>query len=183
MKNRVIWKMFLLEIVTLGIYRLYWLIKTRKEMMTSNSEIKILHPIILFLPVILVIVSIIPMIVSSIQATKNTPSYCSAYSSDYNSNYTLPAECDTGPAIWASILFYLVILFLAPMIVIWLWGYAKGVEKITNGTMSFAMALLILYMVPDGIDILLIQDSFNRISNKDVLPVVADAPQAPVATQ
>lgn len=167
MKNRVIWKMFLLTIVTLGIYRLYWFIKTRKEMMQTDPEIKILHPFFLFLPMILVIVSIVPMIISIFQAAANTPSYCSTYSSSYN----IPAECDAGPAVWTMILFYLGILLIAPLIVVWLWGYAKGVEKITNGKMSFPVALLILYMVPDGIDILLVQDSFNKI-----IPTTTDQP-------
>ena len=146
-------------------------------MMTSNSEIKILHPVILFLPIIFVIVSVIPMMVSIVQTAATTPSYCSMYSSSYN----IPAECNTGPAAWTFVLFYLGILFIGPMIVIWLWGYAKGVEKITNGKMSFAMALLILYIVPDGIDILIIQDSFNKVSTTNTPPTTpAITPQAPV---
>lgn len=50
MKKRSIGKMFVLTIVTLGIYRLYWFIKTRKEMM-SIADVDIPSPFLLLAPI------------------------------------------------------------------------------------------------------------------------------------
>jgi len=162
--------MFALEIVTLGIYRLYWLIKTRREMMDKDTSIKILNPLILVAPIVLVILSIAPMVLSIIHESGKVPSYCSVYTSNYSyssdnsyssSNY-IPSECQSNPAGWTIALFFIGILLIFPTVLIWLWGYAQGVEKITHGKMSFAVTLIVLFAVPDGIDILLVQDAFNK---------------------
>ena len=174
MKKRIIWKMFALEIVTLGIYRLYWLIKTRREMMDSDPEIKIMHPLILVSPIFLVIAAVVPFVISMVSSASEIPKYCSAYSS----SSTVPTECQVSPEIWTIVLLYAGIFLILPIILVWLWGYAKGVEKITKEKMSFPLALLILYAVPDGIDILLVQDAFNKISQ----PTTA-APVAPIQPQ
>ncbi len=53
MKKRTLWKMFLLEVITAGIYTLYFLVKTRDEMMQLNPNIKIKSSAFLFVSVIL----------------------------------------------------------------------------------------------------------------------------------
>ncbi len=164
MKKRVIWKMFVLEIVTLGIYRLYWLIKTRREMMESNPEVKILSPWLLLLPIVVIVLAVGVMIVSSIQSVSELPSHCREYSS--SSSEITPKECEVTPSPAAIVLFVAAFILIGPLLVIWLWGYSKGVETVTDGKMGFAIALLILYVVPDGIDILLVQDTFNKIGEK-----------------
>lgn len=168
MKKRIIWKMFALEIITIGIYRLYWLIKTRREMMDSDPEIKIMHPVVLVAPVFIAITATITFILSMISVALNIPEYCAAYSSSNN----IPVECQAGPEAWTAVLFYVGIFLIFPLVLIWLWGYAKGVEKITKEKMSFPLALLILYAVPDGIDILLVQDAFNKV---DQVPTTVPA--------
>lgn len=169
MKNRVIWKMLVLTIVTLGIYRLYWFVKTRREMMDKDSSIKILSPFILIFPFILVAASVIFLIFSTFKSFNDIPEYCENYRS---SSYSIPRECEIGSGSALPIIFLYVSIFLVfPFVLAWLWGYSKGVEKITNEKMSFAMSLLILYVVPDGIDILLVQDAFNKISPNVETPI------------
>jgi hypothetical protein len=166
MKKRIIWKMFALTIVTLGIYRLYWFVKTRREMMNLNPNIKILSPLWLFLPVILVVVSIGVFIATLVQSTSNMPSYCKTLdytSSNFETREALPDECESDAPVWGILLLYGSIFLFYPLVVIWLWGYSKGVETITGGHTSFAIALIILLLVPDGIDILIVQDSFNKL--------------------
>jgi len=169
MKKRSIWKMFVLTILTLGMYRLYWFVKTRREMMNLNPTVKIMSPLFLFIPVILVVVAVGAFIFSSVRTVANQPSYCrtTAYQSgssfDYGSRPVPPPECRSGAPAWGIGLIYASILVFYPLIVIWLWGYSKGVEVITGGHTSFAIALIILLLVPDGIDILIIQDSFNKL--------------------
>ena len=62
--------------------------------------------------------------------------------------------------------FYLTLLVAPLLVAIWLWKYSKGVEVVSGEKMSFAIALLILLAVPDGIDILIVQDTFNKIAAK-----------------
>jgi uncharacterized membrane protein YjgN (DUF898 family) len=163
MKKRVIWKMLLLTIVTLGIYRLYWFVKTRREMMTKDSSIKILTPWLLVLPVVMIIGTLIYFVASSISSAASLPSYCHTVSGSYQTTQTLPAECTLHPSVLPFVLFYIAIFVFWPIMAVWLWGYSKGVEKITHEKTSFAMAMIVLLLVPDGIDILIIQDGFNKL--------------------
>jgi hypothetical protein len=140
MKKRSIVKMLLLEIVTLGIYRLYWFIKTRKEMMTL-ANVDIPTPWIFVMPLFGYIFGFVILIASSL---------------DGNSNPV------------AMLLFYAIIFASFIVYALWLWKYSKAVEVITNEKMSFALSLLILLAVPDGIDILIVQDYFNKVTDSKV---------------
>jgi hypothetical protein len=181
MKNRVIWKMLVLTIVTLGIYRLYWFVKTRREMMDNDSSIKILSPFVVVIPFVLVIASVVFLIFSTVQSIKDIPEYCENYTS---SSYNRPDECELGAESAISFFFvYASILLTFPFVLAWLWSYSKGVEKITNEKMGFAISLLILYLVPDGIDILLVQDAFNKISPNVETPIPPQTQsQQPITT-
>lgn len=181
MKKRVIWKMFALTLLTLGIYRLYWFVKTRKEMMSLNPAVKIMSPWFLLIPVVLVIAATGFFIASMVKAENSVPSYCaSTYSpaerSSDQASQIIPKECQVTPNFLPMIVFYAVILAIGPLVVVWLWGYAKGVETVTHEKTSFAMSLIVLLLVPDGIDILIIQDSFNKIALPDTTPAPAAAP-------
>jgi hypothetical protein len=157
MKQRSIGKMFLLSIVTLGIYRLYWFDKTRTEMMSLNKAVKIPRTIWLIAPVLFMVAAMVFFFVAVLG----------------NSDGSGAEQTMTGLQVGALITFY-VAVFTAPLLMaIWLWQYSRGVELVTNEKMGFATALLILLVVPDGIDILIVQESFNKIA----LP----APTGPVA--
>jgi hypothetical protein len=145
MKQRSIIKVFLLEVITLGIYRLYYLIKTRREMMAFKPGIKILTPWFLLAPIIvglaaLVLFFIAVALSSSPSADSNSPIYLIGILSFYFG------------------LFISAVLFIA-----WEWSYSQAVDKVTDSKLSFALSLLILILVPDGVDILIIQDYFNNL--------------------
>lgn len=165
MKKRVIWKMFALTVLTLGIYRLYWFINTRKELINQNPKVKILSPWALIIPFILVAVSALVFIFSSVQDVSTTPSYCSAYAQGSSLNeVALPSECQNEPAIWPMLVFYAAFILVYPLVVFWLWGYSKAVDIVTKGKTNFAIAMIVLLLVPDGIDILIMQDVYNKLS-------------------
>ena len=149
MKQRSIGKMFLLTIVTLGIYRLYWFVKTRSEMMQLNKDIKIPSVLWLVAPLLLVILAIGFFI----------------FSGDFSSSDETAKSLTTNQ-IFSMAFFYLTLLVAPLLVAIWLWKYSKGVEVVSGEKMSFAIALLILLAVPDGIDILIVQDTFNKIAAK-----------------
>ena len=163
MKKRVIWKMFALTIITLGIYRLYWFVKTRKELMSLNPKIKILSPLFIVIPVVLIIAAAVFFIATIFQSAASIPDYCNSYSSNQQFIQSTAAECQTDAEVLPILLFYVAIFAIFPMVIIWLWSYSKGVEIATKEKTSFAIALIVLLVVPDGIDILIIQDAFNKI--------------------
>lgn len=137
MKKRSVGKVLLLTIVTLGIYRLYWFIKTRSEMM-AIADVDIPTPWIFAIPFFGYFFGIVLLITSS------------------NS---------TGANVFAMLLFYAMIFASFLVAALWLWKYSKAVEVITNEKLSFALSLLILLVVPDGIDILIMQDYFNKVAD------------------
>jgi len=177
MKKRSIGKMFLLTIVTLGIYRLYWFIKTRSELM-ARTKIKIPSPWILIAPA-LVLIAIVIAVISS---TSNTYSgigkydecmkdygYSTSYSTQSSAYTSARKSClnssgiESEPNPLLMIAIYLVALGYVPLAAWWLWNFCKAIEEVTNEKLSFAIALIILLAVPDGIDIMIVQDYLNKV--------------------
>ena len=167
--------MFLLEIVTLGIYRIYFLIKTRKEMMTLNPGVKIKSSALLIVPCFLVALAIISAVVAGTIGGLNQTN-CENNNRSNNSPLMnqalvnpLPENCVADKSNTASaiviLMLYPVIIIAGIMIIIWEWSYSHGVETITGEKLSFAVALIVLILVPDGIDILIIQDYFNKLGS------------------
>lgn len=182
MKKRSLAKMFLLEIVTLGIYRLYYLIKTRREMMNQNPNIKIMSPIFLLLPFIIVFAGVAILLVASVYANvHNTPCIGAPALTAQDSNSTLASNCNSTPSLFVSLLPLLMILVFmvaSLLFIVWEWSYSHGVEVITNNKLSFALSLIVLILVPDGFDILIIQDYFN----KDEVQALTSSPGEPNPT-
>lgn len=198
MKQRIIWKIFLLEVVTLGIYRIYFLIKTRREMMDANPNIKIMSPAFLFVPVGVVIVALVFLVatqVASISSNKDTSQNCKspyATSSSQSVNTfegasTQSQDCSNLSASDAIgiLVFYGAVFLAVILFAVWEWSYSQGVAVITQDKLSFAMSLIILLLVPDGIDILIIQDYFNKLNPAPVqaphIPPFPPGPPAPLA--
>ena len=159
-------------------------------MMALNPAIKIKSPWFLLGPILLIPTLIIFTIVALI-ASSPTPKTCVSdnsssqyYSTDdtrsFSNNCSSENKEDSGAetasaiisiALWVSILVAFVLY------VVWIWSYSHGVEIITQGRISFALALVIIILVPDGIDILLVQEYFNKIGE----PQPHLPPQPPVA--
>ncbi len=120
--------MFALFVVTLSLYRLYWLASTRDEMVEKGNDV----------PSIWLYIGIYAVTIGS---------------------FLLFVLTNSAVAI---ILFYLAILFISPLVGLWYWKYAQATDVVTKSKMSFPVAMLILLAVPDGFDMLLVQDSFNK---------------------
>jgi len=163
MKQRSIGKMFLLTIVTLGIYRLYWFATTRREMMSVNKDVKIPPVIWLIAPILLVVSAVVLFFASGAATASEKPA----------------GDALTGLQIGSVIGFYVAVLVVPFLMAIWLWKYSKGVELVTKEKMSFAISLLVLLAVPDGIDILIVQDAFNKIATRTAPAASGPAWQKP----
>lgn len=208
MKQRVLWKMFLLEIVTFGIYRLYYLISTRNEMMKRDPNVKIKSPWFLLAPILVIIVSLFVVIGSVIasankvrQCQADQPATTSVSTTTSNSvgdtelsttqldtpttTTTTATVCNGSTAanvtgLGAMLVFYLGLFVAFIMYIIWLWGYCHGVEITTAEKLSFPVSLVIMILVPDGIDILIIQDSFNKLGATPALAGAGTTAAGPV---
>ena len=148
--------------------------------MALNKDVKIPPVIWYILPILVVVFFVILFFVSSVRIDRNVPAefsssstYSSSFESELSSSYAYSSAEKTPPSglqVVSLVGLYVSLFAIVPLMAIWLWKYSKGVELVTKEKMSFAMSLLILLAVPDGIDILIVQDAFNKIA--------ADAPSA-----
>ncbi len=84
-------------------------------------------------------------------------------------NCYAPASAPNSPGAVGSIGIagvYISLIFIFPLMGWWYWQYAKAVEKVTHEKLSFPITMLIMLAVPDIFDILILQDSFNKLGNK-----------------
>lgn len=168
--------MLALYIVTLGTYRLYWLAKTRSELQ-EKTKLKIPTVWILVIPYILVIVSVV-LIMTALPPTRQetdisrSPAYrvCSSSRlSERHADCVDPDEETQDLNARGTVgfgLLYGSIIFIFPLVGWWYWQYAKAVEKVTHEKMSFPVTMLIMLAVPDIFDILILQDSYNKLKTK-----------------
>src|SRR5665213_513571 len=172
-----------LSIVTFGIYDIYWLYVTKKELNEKTSK----HtPTLwmLFVGPILLTVSYILIIVGG---TSSTTGGVSTYGSA-----TSATAAHTSALV--GIGFILVIiswLITFALSVVWYFKFSKAIDEYTNGKMSTAVTFLILYLI-HLIGVALIQDTFNDMMDSPAaaggMPQAAPMPPiqpvvAPVAPQ
>lgn len=68
-------------------------------------------------------------------------------------------------------------IWLIPVVgwIWWLWKYSIGVEKITNGKWSSALAFVVLFLLPYGIGSAIAQHAFNE--SQKVNPPQSPSPE------
>ena len=171
MQKRSIGKMLLLYIVTLGFYRLYWLAKTRGELVKKTKQ-SIPSIIWVAIPYLLVVASVVGLIVAAVIAEIDRDDKildCQARildSARYCEDYV--GEADLGTLGTISIIgIYASFILVIPLLSWWYWKYSKAVEIVTKEKLSFPVAMIVILAVPDIFDMLIIQDSFNKIGAKE----------------
>lgn len=165
MQKREIWKVVVLGLITLGIYDIYWLIATRREMVQRGETIPSIW--LLFAPVLgLVVIAILQFLPRFALRGSGPEGYASS-----------------GIANTIELLSVLVgllaLIAFIPLFIYWTYKYCKAVEHITHGQTTFNMAFwsaVILNILNFGfIWPGLIQDGFNKVSASDS-PVRSPAP-------
>jgi len=163
MKHRSLVKMLILNIVTLGIYRIYWLFKTRREMVDKKFKVPSVWLYLLIYAVMFasVMLFLVPSITND---ANNANSECAKVSRQYREScFDKQFDESSGEvSAPAVLLFYGVMLLVGPLVGVWYWKYAKAVEGVTKDKMTFPVAMIVLLAVPDGFDMLMIQDGFNK---------------------
>lgn len=155
---------FVLSLLTLGIYRLFWFIDTANDMSKLNLKTKLRSVWWMLIPILTMIILFVAGFGFMIADSAARPDYCDSSSSTFRS---LEVCTKTTPIQIAGTVFmglgYLALLTYLPIMLIFFWNYAKAVEEITHGKVSFGLCLVFILLIPDGIDILVLQDYFNKI--------------------
>jgi uncharacterized Tic20 family protein len=170
MKKRSLPKMFGLFIITLGIYRLYWFAKTRQEMLTKNAQLSIPSIWLLAGPYLLIAGSIILFLVSLVSTTIDAHNGCEMYRSGtvlYEQCIDAALDKPSPVQVVSLVGIYASAFLLFPLTAWWIWYYSKAVESVTKEKLSFALGMIVLLAVPDGIDMLIVQDSLNKLASSN----------------
>jgi uncharacterized membrane protein len=158
MKNRNPLAVFGLSIITFGIYDLYWLAVTRKELNDKTQQ---------DIPSIwLLILSVIPLIVG----------YSIIISASTNSA-DKPAHRLVLTGVVLTSLGALLALVVS---LVWFFNFSKAVNEYTSGKMSTAISFLILWLI-HLLGVALIQDVFNDMVGSPQLATAAATPGIAVA--
>lgn len=154
MQQRALWKVIVFGIITLGIYDLVWLYKTRKEMVARGQSIPAFW--LLFAPILALLgVAILQFMTRFVFSTVEGGSGGGPLVTIIN--------------ILSILLGMLVIFAFIPVAIWWMYKYCKAVEGVTSGQVTFSFAfglwLLLSFFSVGFVWPALIQDGFNKISS------------------
>lgn len=144
MRKRSPLAVFVLSIVTFGIYDIYWLVTTKKVL---NRETRIRIPTIwlLFLPVLLLIILVPLTVLLPLLASSGTHS---------------SAAATVGTSLFLIIFQMIIVLAVLPISFYWFFKYSKAVNEYTRGAMNTGVTFLLLWLL-HLIGVALVQDAFN----------------------
>ncbi len=162
MKRRSILRMVVLFVVTLGLYRIYWLYQTKNELSSQKPKQSIPSLVFVIIPFILLVVSVVSLAKTGYDAKQD----CLRDVASGISRRACTNHEAFNPADWAITLFYITCAVYVPLQAIFFWGYSKAVSTVTKDRMPFSLAMLLLIVLPYGFDILLIQEAFNETKSK-----------------
>jgi len=151
-----------LSIITLGIYDLYWLAVTRREL-NAKTEIKVPSIWVLISPAIVLIGAYILLFVAVISKNPAT---------QYQIQQTQTPN--SGIALLSFVLILIGFIASAIISVFWFFRFSKAINQYTRGKMSTAVSFLILYLI-HLIGVALIQDAFNDMGAVPAGPSTATA--------
>lgn len=152
MQKRELWKVIVFGIITIGIYDLVWLYKTRQEMVARGQKIPSFW--LLFAPLVILLAVALMMFMSRFVLAGSSP------------------EAGEGNAVIGlinalSVLLGVIALLVSiPITILWMYKYSQAVEAVTKGQTSlgfcFGLWLLLSFFSVSFIWPALIQDSFNK---------------------
>jgi len=145
MKKRNPIVVLLLSLVTLGIYDIYWLVVTKKEL---NQKTKVHTPTLWMIFAPLLIGSVVILITILLRKPTVT-----------NSAATVGLHV-SGGNILVIIVYILMILAMLPLSLYWFLRFSKAVNEYTSGRMSTGLSFILLWLL-HFIGVAVVQDSFN----------------------
>jgi len=134
MKKIRVWEVLLWSLLTLGLYQVYWIYRTRNELVENYKQSIPSFAEYLLIPGGLIIAAIVTI--------------------------SFSGNDDPTPLAW--ILFWVFFLVAMAYAVYWIYQYAKAAEAVTNGKMN-RWATIALFLLADNIAPSLLQYFYNRI--------------------
>lgn len=170
MKQRNPVVVFILSLITFGIYDIYWLVTTKKEL---NQRTSVHTPTIwlLFSPIVVWIVALIVLFASSSAHTSGS------YGGTQNVSGTA--------AIGFLIVWAIAILIIIPITFFWFFKFSKAVNEYTHGKMSTGVTFLLLWLL-HLLGVAIVQDTFNDMiasggNGQGVMPSAPVQPNNPMS--
>lgn len=155
MKFRNPLTVLILSIVTLGIYDLYWLVKTKKVL---NDTTRIHTPTIwlLFSPIgLLFMIVVLYVIFAHPKMTPTTITY---------GHMVTSSTTNSGFPLFLLFLEFITIIILIPVTFYWFFQFSKAINEFTNGEMNTGVSFLLLWLL-HFIGVIIVQDKFNDMIN------------------
>ena len=179
MKKRNPLAVFFLSIVTFGIYDLYWLAVTKNELNQKTST-KIPSIWLLAAPFVLIIVLFSIIFFSAMNSVKSgNNNTVTSYSTSTSITTTSTSTAATNKASLVILIAYgLAFIAIVPITFYWFWKFSKSVNEYTSGTMSTAVAFLLLWLL-HFIGVALVQDKFNDMIDQGTQPSAPMPNQTP----
>ncbi len=159
MKKRNPFLVFLFSLITLGIYDLYWLVQTKKEL---NAKTKHHIPTIwlLVFPLVIIAAGVILLIVTGPHTTTTSNNFNYGYS--YGPQSTTSTTSTTGVPVLSLALYLVGILLTIVISFYWFFKYSKAVNEYTSGKMNTGLTFILLWLL-HLIGIALVQDAYNDV--------------------
>lgn len=158
MKKRSPVGVFILSLITLGIYDLYWLVVTKKEL-NAKTHTKTPTIWLLFAPFIVMFAGFILLTIDTVATSSSSLNNSGAHTA-------------------ANIIFLLVYIFafliILPVTFFWFFKFSKAVDEYTNGKMSTGVTFLLLWLL-HLLGVAIVQDTFNDMIDAGVTPASAPA--------
>lgn len=182
MKKRNPLAVFLLSIVTFGIYDLYWLAKTRKEL-NDKTSIKIPSIWILFIPAIIAVVAVIALLIASFAHSGATTTFTQVKTIN-GTTTTTTVNTGSSSSLHGAVLIFLIvyIMDMIALVVVgfmWFLKFSKAVNEYTSGKMSTGVTFLLTWFL-HLIGVAIVQDAFNGMIDHGQAPGVAPAAMSPM---
>jgi hypothetical protein len=165
MKQRNIFAVLFLSIITFGIYDLYWLFKTKK-VLNQRTKIHIPTLWLLLVPFIIILALFIAVIAFSITKGSHpaTSTTVTSLNKDGSSNSqtfsTTPKDDGVIPLVTILGFEFIAILVIVPITFYWYFKFSKAVNEFTHGELSTGVTFLLMWLLR-FIGIMIVQDKFN----------------------
>jgi hypothetical protein len=163
MKKRSIGLVILLSFITCGIYTLFWLADTRREMVARGAKIP--NVSLLFLPLLSIVAVTIVQFFLHFVIGPSVSGFDPEAVSDYGSN--TPIMVVSVLSITVGVIAFLALI---PVALYWFYKYCQGVELVTRKQVSFGLSYgLWLLLAVTSLSFIwpgIIQDGFNKVTTK-----------------
>ena len=195
MKNRSLGKLAVYFLVSLGVYELFWFAQTRQEMMALTDvripRVRWIVVLRLFniIGLVVAVWAILSLSSSGNQGVISTTCWraymLSTASEDVKQDFAnaggstayTPAcqkevansnRVDRDQEIYVSTIIVMLVGLCGATLIFcrWLNYYTAAVAKVTRGKLSHTQAMFYLGMLPNGVGMLLVQDTFNNPENQ-----------------